>query len=161
RSASFDEDDFDRVLDELDDRYIAGEGAAHAEQVGLWRQVATAFNRRDWAAMALVHPPDMVEVSHARLQLPLDVDATSSLAADVPDARVILRTFEADGNVSLVQTEIAGHVPDGGEVSWAHWSVGVTGGGGFARLELFDLDDATAARARFAQLAEEQSAPFP
>jgi class 3 adenylate cyclase/type II secretory pathway predicted ATPase ExeA/ketosteroid isomerase-like protein len=156
RSVSFEEDDLESALDELDERYLAGEGAAHAEAFRLCKNVAAAFNDRDWAAMEMLQPADMVRISHARLGPPLDVDATRSLVADVPDAYLIFRVFEADGDVSLGRTDIAGHVSDGGEVSWALWSVGVTNGGRFARLELFEIDDESAARARFTELADAQ-----
>src|SRR5262249_39326920 len=88
---------------------------------------------------------------------PLDVDAMRALAADVPDAHLVLRAFEADGGVSLVRTDLIGHARHGGEVSWALWSVAVTTGGRFTRFELFEIDDESAARARCAELASKQA----
>src|SRR5204862_3205128 len=61
----FDEDDLDGALGELEQRFLAGEGAAHAD----WLErallgVLTAHNQRDWNALRELYTDDVVCIDH-------------------------------------------------------------------------------------------------
>ena len=161
RVVVFSDDDLERAMEELDERYVAGEGAAHAAVVHLWRETVKAFNRRDWSAFKELHTPDMVSVSRMKFpdsatDSPSSVDSLRSVANAVPDAVLIVRALEADRNVVLTQTDLSGHTPDGGEVQWAMWVVSRLEGSRGAYSENFDLEDEATARETFARLSDEQ-----
>jgi class 3 adenylate cyclase/tetratricopeptide (TPR) repeat protein len=62
----FDPDDVDAAIDELDHRYIAGEGAAYAEVLALVFASLRAYNARDWEALRACNDPDVVVVDRMR-----------------------------------------------------------------------------------------------
>ena len=61
-TSSFDLDDFDAAIAELDARYLAGEAAAHARTWSVVTQAYAALNRHELPAMT----PDWVSVDHRR-----------------------------------------------------------------------------------------------
>src|SRR5262249_7070392 len=67
RVVIFSDDDLEGALDELDERYIAGEGAPHAHIVRHQHALEKAFNRRDWAALEPLFVRDGVVVNHRKL----------------------------------------------------------------------------------------------
>ena len=71
----------------------------------------------------------------------------------VTDDRKYHRTREVKGNTVLAWYETQASAPDGGQFTWSHWVVWHRVAGLWARLEMFDLDDEIAARARFEELA--------
>src|SRR5262249_46568044 len=137
------------------------EGAAHAAAVRLWRDMATTFNDRDWSAFDVVFAPDAAWVTHRKFSDELSdsgsaVAAMQSIADAVSDAFLTVSPLECDGEVTLGRNDLVGHTPDGGEVQWQLWNVLCSADGRFSDSELFEVEDEVAARARFAQLADER-----
>ena len=67
RHVFFDEDDLDRALDELDDRFIIGEGAAHADVLRAAQALDRLNRSGDFDAMRDLLSPDVVLVDHRPL----------------------------------------------------------------------------------------------
>jgi hypothetical protein len=156
----FSDDDLAGALEELDERYIAGEGAAHAYELRCWRNLYRAFNRRDWSEVDARYVPAMFTVNHLRLSEPLgdrqsNVDALRAVADQVPDACLILRSFEGDGKFALGQVDNVGHTSGGGELLWTMWVVARFEHDRIAYQEIFEIEDERLARARFEELARE------
>ena len=60
---TFDLDDFDAAIAELDARYLAGEAAAHARTWSRHRGAFASLNRRELPATT----PDLVSIDHRRV----------------------------------------------------------------------------------------------
>ncbi len=114
--------------------------------------------RRDWTAFESLLSTDLVVVSHRTLGWPLH-DRASLLESNrlhteqVPDVAHVLRTLEVRGGVALLMVETSGHSADGSHFSWPTWSVSQSVAGLIMRMEIFDIEDEAAARARFEELA--------
>ena len=66
-TAWYDEDDLDAAIDELDERYIAGEGAAHADVLRAAKALDRAGRNQDFDAMQALMSPDFVVDDHRPL----------------------------------------------------------------------------------------------
>ena len=153
----FDLDDVDAAFAELDARYIAGEGAAHA---GTWSLIAGAFvahNRRELPATT----PDPVSIDHRRV----------ASFAPGEGFEYIRAGWELDQNLNLY-IETAHRVNDRGavftwtgsgtshegfEAEWRGVNLMTVDGEMLDRSEVFDEEDLDAALAKF----EELSRPAP
>ena len=62
---TFDSDEFDAAIAELDNRYLAGEAAAHARTWSAVLRPYTAINRRELFATT----PEWVNIDHRREQI--------------------------------------------------------------------------------------------
>ena len=152
---TFDLDDFDAAIAELDARYLAGEGAAHA---GTWSLIAGAFvalNRRELPATT----PDPVSIDHRRV---------ASFAAG-EGFEYIRAGWDLDQNLNLY-IETAHRVNDLGAVfTWAGYGTSHEGfeaewrgvnlmtvdGEMLNRSEVFDEADLDDALTRFDQLSRQ------
>ena len=74
----FDDDDLDAALDELDERYFAGEGAEHAEMGALAAVWMRTFHEQDWDAYPAILADDFVAVSHFQFGFELACRTTTS-----------------------------------------------------------------------------------
>jgi len=70
------------------------------------------------------------------------------------------RTLEIDGDVTLARTRRVGATDEGFEYDWEQLAVSRWAGGSLRHVELFALDDAVTARARFDALAAQTSTPY-
>jgi hypothetical protein len=150
----FDLDDFDAAFAELDARYIAGEGAAHA---GRWSLIAGAFvslNRHEF-------PPattDVVSLDHRRgpafapgegfeyIRAGWDLDQTLNL---------YIETAHRVNDRGAVFTWTGyGTSHEGFDAEWRGVEIMTVDGDLLSRAEVFDEADLDAALAKFDQLSQ-------
>ena len=88
----FDLEDEDAAYAELDARYDAGEGAAHARTLAAWRPRERAWATRDWDALSASRSPSFVFRDHrllgwgATMSDPASVDQINRSLVDLaPD----------------------------------------------------------------------------
>ena len=157
--ANYDETQLTDALDELDARYVAGEGAEHARTIGLFtdglRRVAARRSRR----VGGLASPDFEYVDHRPASFgALD---TGAFARDAPAAtRTRPRRPSSEAVLrrrarSSLGSGRRGVAADGAEVEWVSHNVWVADDCGTRALhsELFDEDGWDAALARFDELA--------
>ena len=163
RQAVFDDDSTDDLLtafDELENRYCAGEGAAHAYYIRRSGDQFRSHLRRDWASNEALFAFEAVIVNHRKLAWPLHDRASlresmQLFAEQVPDILLTPRTIEVDGDATLGIVEMAGHSTDGLYSSWLTYVVQRHVAGLVVHMEMFDVEDEANARTRFEELADE------
>ena len=150
---TFDLDDFDAAIAELESRYITGEAAAHAHT---WSVVAAAyagFNRRELLATT----PDWVNIDHRRGAAFAPGDMIAYIQAawdDSPDTKIYIGAVHRLGKIGAVVTHLArGISQEGFDAEWRDVHVLAVEGDMLSRSELFDEADLDAAIARFDQLS--------
>ena len=153
RSLTFDLDDFDAAIAELDARYLAGEAAAYAHT---WSVVAgsyAGFNRRELLATT----PDWVNIDHRRGAAFAPGDMIAYLQAawdDSPDTKIYIAAVHRLGKIGAVVSHVAhGISQEGFDAEWRDVNVLAVEGDMLSRSELFDETDLDAAIARFDQLS--------
>ena len=155
----FDEDQLDAALAELDERWIAGEGAEHEYMVRRLGDFRAAQSRRDWAAIEALVAEDFAFVDHRPIGLP-ETDRAGYVAVmrasdeQTPGARMIQRTLDVRGDIVLSRTGRVGSTPDGFEYEWEQIAVMVWAAGLLRGVEFFSVTDA-ASRARREELTEQ------
>ncbi|MGV0794921.1 BTAD domain-containing putative transcriptional regulator [Mycolicibacterium sp. XJ1819] len=154
---TFDPDDLEAALTELDARFLAGEAAPHAQ---MWSRVAEAYAalmRRELPATT----PDWVDIDHRRLA-PVE---TGYLAAYVRDAQSLWGAIyiEAVHRLSdagaVVTRAIDATSMDGFDAEWREIDLLTFEDDRISRLEIFDEADLATAIARFDEIA--RPAPRP
>ncbi len=157
---NYDETDLREAVEELEARYRAGEGKDHAEMLDFGATVSRAMRRRDGNTdeVRALMAPDFTLVDHRTLgygEIDLPTLTTLQEGRDEQIASEVKfhRTREIRGTTMLAWYDTTASAPDGGEFSWSHWVIWHVANGLWARLEMFDLDDEAAARARFAELS--------
>jgi ketosteroid isomerase-like protein len=156
----FDPDDLDAAYAELDARFDAGEGAAHAHTLAAWRRWERAIATRDWNALGARRSPGFVFRDHRLLGWGTTmsdgasaVQITKALVDLAPDVQ------RRHDHVRLCERGILEHL------TW----VGTRDGGAFENVTLavyewdaqgrlqatdnYDVERFDLARARFAELA--------
>ena len=92
--ADFDDTDEQAALDELDDRYVAGEGASHERVLRVGRAFADVNNERDFDGTVAMLSPDFVMTDHTRLGFGEGgreyFDAANRSRADVADDEAVV-----------------------------------------------------------------------
>jgi hypothetical protein len=158
RQLVFDPDDLNGALTELDERYIAGEGAPYAMPMRNNMLVNAAFNARDWPAMLMLYAPDIVVVDRRPASLG-EFSGREILVHDVQGmvdvAPNIFMWTAANvpapyGGVSLMRATAT--TADGGEVEVVFYAVGVVHDGVVTHLEYFPVDQVDTAIARSHEL---------
>lgn len=156
----FDADDLDAALDELDARYVAGEGAPYTSAVEFARRGLRAMNERDWDAYRSLLHDDMVLVDHRPASLGEIHDAdeyvrTSRALVDVvPNLRFVLAQVHAiEGDRALVLMSARGRAVDGDEIDMSYNGIFEFPGGRISRMEGFRVEDVDLALARFHELS--------
>nr|WP_082108010.1 BTAD domain-containing putative transcriptional regulator [Mycobacterium sp. UM_NZ2] len=148
-TVTFDVDDIDAALAELDARYLAGEAAAYAQPWSLVTGAYAGFNRRDLAATT----PDWVSVDHRRGAGFAPGDMIPYMQAawdDSPDTRIYIAAVHRISTIGAVVTHVAhGISRKGFEAEWRDITVMTVDGDLVNRCELFDQDCLDAALARF------------
>jgi DNA-binding SARP family transcriptional activator len=149
----FDPDDVDAAFEELDARYLAGEGAAHAHT---WTVVAgsyAGFNRHELPATT----PDWIYIDHRPLvtieanDLPASMRAIWDLA---PEISIYIEAVHRLSDLGAVVTAaVYGTSREGFEAEWRMIDLFTVEGDLFNRSEIFDEADLDAALTRFEELS--------
>ncbi|UVO14684.1 AAA family ATPase [Mycobacterium sp. SVM_VP21] len=152
-TVTFDPDDIDAALAELDARYLAGEAAACAQTWSLVTGAYAGFNRRDLAATT----PDWASIDHRRGAGFATGDMVPYIEAawdDSPETRIYVAAVHRLSSIGAVVTHVAqGISQDGFDAEWCDINVLTVDGDLVNRSELFDEDDLDAALARFDELS--------
>jgi hypothetical protein len=149
---SFDPDDLDAAVEELDARYLAGEAAAHAHTWSVIAGATAAFNRYEVPATTA----DSVYIDHRPL---VSIEAVD-LATSIPsvwevnsDVTAYIEAVHQLSRVGAVATYHAhGTTPQGFGAEWRLIFLETVEGDLINRCELFDETDLDAALARFDEL---------
>jgi class 3 adenylate cyclase len=146
---------------ELDERYIAGEGAPCEALVRAGHALVEAANQRDWDAFAALHTRDVVSVDHEPVHggvLHGSVAIVESNRAMADLTAAALARIEAIERISpstaLIYLSTHLTTLEGERYDTAFVCVAVFDGARFSRFEWFPVDQLEAARARFDELTE-------
>ncbi len=154
---TFDPDDFDAALSELDARYLAGEAADHARTWSVIVSAYAALNREEIPPLA----PDFSDVDHRRGigAPPGELIRYIRARWDIATGVVIrLEAVHRLADIGAVFTQaVHATSQEGFEAEWRQLVLLTVDGDLIGRVELFDEADLDAALARFDELS--QSAP--
>jgi hypothetical protein len=161
RDDLYDVDDLDTAVADLDDRYIAGEGAQHADALAVITMGYQVLAAREYEVMReglrAEAAPDFAFVDHRRTGWgPLDVDGLVDMQQSYDD---VMRTFLVQrvlfGDRALLATvHNRGVDPDGGDVEWVFHAVNASNAEDLVtNIEMWDESDWDAALARFDELS--------
>ena len=149
---TFDVDDIDSAIAELDARYLAGEAAAHARTWSVIGEVYAAVNRREIPATA----PDLVDIDHRSLAAIGSGDLKAYLQAAWKDSLrqgIYIETVHRLTDLGAVVTHVAKATSrEGFDAEWRITSLFIVGDDLINRYEIFDEADLDAALARFEEL---------
>jgi class 3 adenylate cyclase/ketosteroid isomerase-like protein/tetratricopeptide (TPR) repeat protein len=158
----FDPTDIDSAFDELDERFIAGEGSAHADILRRAMAQRAAIRNRDWDAYRSLMDNDIVLVDHRPVSLgelrgvDAVLDALQALTPLVRDARpraIAIHGLATDR--TLIQMTASATDEHGGEVEMTHLRIQQYRDGLVVRVELFPITAFAVAKARFDELSRE------
>lgn len=154
---SYDLEDFDDAIAELDAQYATGEAAAHARTWSAIARSTVALNRHE----PLPTTPDWVNIDHRRGvsiapgEMSAWVSAARNLASDLS---VFIESVHRLNGLGAAVTHVAHETSqDGFRAEWRVINVQTVSGDLIDRLEMFDETDVERALARFDQL----TAPAP
>ncbi len=149
---TFDVDDIDAALAELDARYLAGEAAPHAHTWSVIARIYAGFNRREPPATT----PDSVFIDHRPLQNLGAVDLVTAIRSmwDVAsDFNVRIEAVHRLSELGAVVTQtLKGTSQEGFDAEWRTIEIFTVEGDLLSRCEAFDETDLDAALARFEEL---------
>jgi class 3 adenylate cyclase len=151
---TFDVDDIDGAIAELEARYLAGEAAPHSDTWSLIAKAYAALNRRE------THPttPDWVNIDHRRRAPFASGDGTDYFQASwdvAPDLRLYIEAVHRLSDLGAVLTRVAkGTSRNGFEAEWRAIDIITVEGDLISRVEHFDEEDLDAAIARFDELSQ-------
>lgn len=150
-AVTFDLDDFDAAIAELDARYLAGEAAAHAHT---WSDVARAYatlNRQELPPTT----PDWVNIDHRRLA-PIEAGRLAAYVRDAQEMTPGIIYIEAVHRLSdigaIISRAVNGTSQDGFDAEWREIDLLTFEDDRISRLEIFDEADLDAVLARFEEL---------
>ncbi|WP_267304851.1 BTAD domain-containing putative transcriptional regulator [Mycobacterium barrassiae] len=151
-TVAFDLADIDAAFAELDDRYVAGEAAAHAEVWSVVADVYAALNRRELPATTR----DWVNVDHRPgVSIPAgEMTAFLHAAGELtPDARIHIEAVHRVTDLGAVLTQVHRCTSsDGFEGEWRDVVVFAVDGDVISRVEIYDETDVNDALARLEEL---------
>ncbi|MGZ6907450.1 MAG: nuclear transport factor 2 family protein [Acidimicrobiia bacterium] len=161
----FDEDALDAAIDELDERYAAGEGADQAYTIRRTSDLRHAMTAHDWAAIEALVGDDFTFSDHRPIGLPAAdragyVAAMVASAEQTPNAVMMGRALELRSDIALTRTRRVGATTEGFEYDWEQLAVSRWAAGLLRCVELFAVEDEAAARARVAELATQPLTPY-
>lgn len=151
-TVTFDDNDFDAALHQLEDWYLAGEAAGHAHTWSLIAGAFAAINRRHMPEFAR----DWVSIDHRRArgfapgELGAYIRATWDLTPDVTSYPESVHRL-SNGGAVLTQA-VSGTSQGGFDAEWREVVVVTVDGDLINRIELFDESDLDTALARFEEL---------
>ena len=142
---AFDPDDIDAAFEELDARYVRGEGAAHAHTWSVIAEMYGALNRRELPAVT----KDWANVDHRPLVTiePNDLATTLRAMWDVvPDVSMYVEAVHQLTSFGAVVTHTSyGTSQEGFDAEWRMIQLLTVDGDMISRTELFDEADLDAA----------------
>ena len=150
---SFDLEDFDAAIAELDDRYLASEGAAHAH---VWSVIASGFaSMRRYELPPTT--PDCVSIDHRRTAAfaPGELNAYFRAAFDLTaDVKIYVEAVHRLNDVGTVCTHVTyGVSHEGFAAEWREVDVLMVEGNIVNHCEIFDEADIDDALAKFEELS--------
>ena len=153
---TFDVDDFEAAVTELDARYVAGEGAVHANTWSLIAQAFAALNRHELTDLPQTTPG--YRIYDHRLQSTVEAaDLTALFRAMWDLTPELLMYVEAvhrlNDHGALITQGAHGTSRDGFDAQWRMIQLLAVEGELGTHCELFDEKDVGAAIARFEQLS--------
>ncbi|MDQ1448494.1 MAG: hypothetical protein QOC79_1465, partial [Actinomycetota bacterium] len=151
----FDLEDIDAAFEELDARYLAGEGAVHAHAWSVIARTTDAFNRHEIPAA------DGVNIDNRTLA-PVDASDLPAFIRDTwdltPDFSTHIEAVHRLSSFGAVVTYIAyGTSLEGFAAEWRVVNLLAVEGDRISRVELFDEADIDTALARFDELERRTS----
>ena len=150
---TFDLDDFDAALEELDARFLAGEGAAHANTWSVIAGARAALFRHELPPTT----PDWVNLDHRRGIAFAPGDLTAYIRATwnhEQDASSHIEAVHQLNDLGAVFVQVVkGTSQDGFDAEWRVAELMTVEGGLINRAEFFDEADLDAALAKFEQLS--------
>ncbi|MED5811129.1 BTAD domain-containing putative transcriptional regulator [Mycolicibacterium sp. 050232] len=152
-TVTFDPDDFDAAIAELDARYLAGESVDHARSWTVIARNVAAFNRRE----PLITTQDWVTTDHRRATAfePGDITPYIHSTWDVaPDINLYIESVHRlSGSGALFTQVLKGTSQEGFNAEWRDVIILTVDGEQLSSLEVFDEADLDAALARFNELS--------
>jgi hypothetical protein len=149
---SFDLDDIDAALAELEARYLAGEASDYAHTWSVITHTYAAFNRHELAAA------DWVTIDHRRLVAidPNDMAATIRAVWDLtPQVSIHVEAVHRLSSFGAVVTDtMCGTSPEGFDAEWRMVQLLTVEGDRIKRCEVFDEADLDTGLARFDELEQ-------
>ncbi|WNG95526.1 BTAD domain-containing putative transcriptional regulator [Mycobacterium sp. ITM-2016-00318] len=150
----FDVDDLDAAIAELDARYLAGEGAAHAQTWSVITSNYTAFNHAEVPMSNWVNIDHRKGTPFAAIELSEMIRGVKALT---PDLCVRIEAVHRLDDFGTVITNISrGTSEDGFDAEWRMIQVIIVDGDRVTRCELFDEADIEAALRRFEVLRSQE-----
>ena len=148
----FDSDDIDAAFEELEARYLVGEGAAHAHAWSVIARTYAAFNRHEFPSTT----PDSVYIDHRPLVANDASDLTANIRATWELMDVSIYIAESVHRLSelgaVVTQTLKGTSKEGLDVEYRMIDVFTVEGDLISRVEVFEEADLDAALARFDEL---------
>ncbi|RAU92899.1 regulator [Mycobacterium colombiense] len=149
----FDAEDFVSAFAELENRYLAGEAAAHAHPWSVVSGAYTAMNRHELFPTT----PDFVDIDHRHVTTIASGDAIANLRASwelAPNLNIYIEAVHRLNHLGAAITYAAkGTSQDGFEGEWRAINILTIEGDLIRRAEIFDEADLDAALARFDELS--------
>lgn len=149
---TFDHADLDAALEELDERYLSGEAAAHAPTWSTIAQAYATLNRREIPATTA----DFFDIDHRSLEVVGSGELKAYLGAalsETPDNTVYVEAVHRLTDLGAVVTHVSvGTSREGFEAEWRITDIFTVEGNFLSRCEMFDDTDVDAALARFDEL---------
>ncbi|MFI5508307.1 BTAD domain-containing putative transcriptional regulator [Mycobacterium sp. NPDC051804] len=149
-----DGDDFDAALQELEVRYLAGDGAAHAR---VWSVIARGYaglNRRELPP----HTADLVSIDHRRgasAFAPGNLTAYIGAIFELANIATYVEAVHRLTDQGVLVTHVGSAAsPEGFDAEWRMIVLVTVEGDLINRAEFFDEDDLEAALARFDELEQ-------
>ena len=158
RGTHFDEDELDAALAELDERYLAGEGAVHLDLLAAGAAFMDATRRDDFGAMRELMSPGFVWVDHGLLGMGAGdceefIAASRTLREVSADGIRIMRSVEVERNAVLALVESTQITEQGNEYGRVLCILlAVDAANRPYRTEYFDEDQYPQAHARLHEL---------
>jgi hypothetical protein len=151
-TVDFDPDDVDAAFEELEARYLAGEGAAYAHTWSVICGAVAAANRHEFPGLT----PDWASVDHRRAVAFAPGDMTAYVEAlwdTTPRTATYVEAVHRLSAAGAVVTQVAsGTSQQGFEAEWRMIGLSTVDGDLINRIELFDAADLGAALARLDEL---------
>lgn len=159
----FDSDNLDAAFAELDERFVAGEGAPSEEVLRLGLRLLAASNSRDWDAIRTLLAEDVVINDHRRTGLGEigadpwvlgNQDLTTRLSASLRTD--FTREIALAPTLALVEASSTGTLEDGGAFELPVLALVARRDDQITRIELFEVDQRDQALALFEELSAER-----
>ncbi|MFV8054395.1 BTAD domain-containing putative transcriptional regulator [Mycobacterium sp. 48b] len=148
-TVTFDHNDFDAAIDELDARYLAGEATPHAHTWTAICRISSNFNRRKVPAVT----PNWVNIDHRRATAFAPGEMTAYLRATwdlSPQASLYVEAVHRLNDLGAVITQSAQAIShEGFHAEWRVIHLLTVDGDLISRSEIFDETDLHSALARF------------